>query len=341
LAFKNRILGSQNKQEARMAPHYKTATVFGGTGFIGRQIVRELARRGIVVKVPCRVPERAYELKTAGAVGQIVPVLCNIRDDESLRAAIRGSDYVINCIGILFERGKRQTFKSMHAELPGRIAALCAAEKTQRLVHISALGADRGTSRYARSKLAGEEALLAAFPSATILRPSVVFGEDDNFFNMFAKMAQILPFLPLIGGGHTKFQPVYVGDVADGVMAALAFPAVAPGNPQGRVYELGGPEVLSFREIYARLFSFTQNPRPLVTLPFFLAKIQAAFLSLMPMPLLTPDQVESLKSDNVVTSGALTLANLGVTAKALDMILPLYLTRYRAGGRFGPIKTAA
>lgn len=323
-----------------MAPHYKTATVFGGTGFVGRQVVRELAARGIVVKVATRLPEKAYFLKPCGAVGQVVPVLCRVSDDESLRAAIRGSDYVVNCIGVLFERGKRQKFQVLHADLPGRIAATCAAENVSRLVHISALSADQGTSRYARTKLAGEQAVQAAFPLATILRPSVIFGKDDNFFNMFARLALVLPALPLIGGGKTKFQPVFVGDVADAVMAALEHPAVGLNNPQGRVYELGGPEILSFKDVYERLFSYIRVKPKLISLPFFIAKIQAAFLSLLPVPLLTRDQVESLKTDNVVAPQALNLGDLGVKPTALDTILPTYLERYRPGGRFGFARTS-
>ncbi len=323
-----------------MTQHYTTATVFGGTGFIGRQVVRELAKRGIVVKIATRVPESAYFLKPCGTVGQIVPMACDVRSDESLRQVICGSDYVINCIGVLYERGKRQTFENLHARLPGRIAAICASEGVSRLVHISALGIEISGAAYARSKRAGEEAVIKACPAATILRPSVVFGEDDNFFNMFAKMASILPVLPLIGGGHTKFQPVYVGDVADAVMAVIDYTKDHSGKACAGLYELGGPEVVTLRDIYQRLIAFTGLNPALLPLPFFMAKIQAAFLSLLPKPLLTPDQVEMLKSNAVVSGDFPGLAELGIQPTAMDIILPQYLDRYRPGGRFAQVRQA-
>ncbi|MCB1532271.1 MAG: complex I NDUFA9 subunit family protein [Alphaproteobacteria bacterium] len=313
----------------------KVATVFGGTGFIGTQVVRELAKRGVTVKVATRVPERAYFLKPAGAVGQVVPFACNYGDDSSLAQAVSGSDYVVNCVGILYERGRMRRFNRIHTDLPEVIAQACKKAGVERFVHISALGCDTGTSKYAKSKLAGEKAVLKAYKTATILRPSVVFGEDDDFFNMFAHMARFVPVLPLIGGGETRFQPVFVGDVADAAMAALERPALGDSNPQGNIYELGGPDVLSFKEIYELLFDYTQRPRPLVKLPFWAAKIEAFFLQFLPKPLLTPDQVESLKTDTVVGKKALTLVDLGVNATALRSILPRYLPSYRAGGRFG------
>jgi len=318
-----------------MSQNHKIATVFGGTGFLGTQIVRELANRGVRVKVATRYPERAYFLRPCGAVGQVVPFACDYSDDESLRAVIRGSDYVVNCIGILFERGKKAKFKKIHEELPGRIAKICSEEKTARLAHISALGADQGTSKYAKTKLAGEAQVAESFPAATILRPSVIFGEGDNFFNMFARMASVSPALPLIGGGKTKFQPVYVGDVADAVMAALELPALGEQSPQGKTYELGGPEVLTFKELYQLMFSYTKQSPCLVSLPYGMAKFKALFLGLMPKPLLTMDQVESLKSDNVVAEGAFGLTDLGLNPTSMEMILPHYLERYRPGGRFG------
>ena len=312
-----------------MPNDYKTATVFGGTGFLGTQIVRELAARDYIVKVATRVPERAYFLKPCGAVGQVVPFACNYSDDESLAAAVKGSDVVVNCIGILFESAK-QSFEALHEKLPARIAKAVSAAGVETFVHISALGVEESTSKYAKSKLAGEKALLAAFPNASILRPSVIFGEDDNFFNMFASMAKVLPALPLIGGGQTKFQPVFVGDVADAVMACLESDAA-----KGQIYALGGPEVLSFEEIYKKLFEYTGQERLLLPLPFGAAKVQAFFMGILPNPPLTRDQVESLKYDNVVKSGEKTLADLGVSATNLDLILPQYLMRYRRGGRFG------
>lgn len=307
----------------------KIATVFGGTGFVGRQIVRELAARGVRVKVATRIPESAYFLKPDGAPGQIVPIACNYNDEASIAAALCGSDYVVNCIGILYERGKRRTFQKIHTHLPRVIATMCAHAGVKAFVHISALGVDAGTSKYAKSKLAGEKAVLEVFPKASILRPSVIFGEGDAFFNMFAEMARYIPALPLIGGGKTKFQPVYVGDVADAALAALTHK-----EAQGHIFELGGAEVLSFKEIYARMFKYTQAPRVLINLPYGLAKVEAAFMSLLPRPPLTPDQVESLKSDSVVSGKYPGLAELGIGAHTLDSILPTYLPSYRKGGRF-------
>ncbi len=306
----------------------KIATVFGGTGFVGRQIVRMLAAEGYTVKIATRLPERAYFLQPCGRPGQIVPTLCNYNQNESIAATIKDSAFVVNCVGLLFEK-KKGAFAQMHTALPAFIAKACADAGVKRFVQISALGVDKATSRYAKTKLAGEDAVLTNFPHATILRPSVIFGPGDTFFNMFAKLAGVMPCLPLIGGGKTRFQPVYVGDVATATLAALTRP-----DTQGRIYELGGPEILTFKEIYARLFSYTQRKRTLVSLPFGIAKIQATFLGVLPTPPLTRDQVESLKTDNVVDDKALTLEDLGVTPTALDTVLPTYLARYRPGGRF-------
>lgn len=312
----------------------KTAVVFGGNGFIGKQIVQFLADQGVRIKVITRVPESAYELKPLGNVGQIVATTCDYSDAKALEALVRGADYVVNCIGILFEKGAKRTFERAHVTTPEAIAKACKKENVARLVHISALGVDQNSSKYAQSKLKGEKAVLKAFPQATILRPSVVFGEEDNFFNMFASLARVMPFLPLIGGGHTKFQPVYVCDVAQAAVKALTSHETGKASPLGQIYELGGPEVLSFKEIYTKMFSYTHQPRCLVSLPFGVAKVQASFMALMPTPLLTPDQVESLKSDNVVSEKALGLADLGIEPKGLDLILPTYLEAYRPGGRF-------
>lgn len=311
-----------------MTRNYKTATVFGGTGFVGSLVVRELAKRGIRIKIATRVPESAYFLKPSGSVGQVVPFACNYRDPASIALAISGSDYVVNCIGILAEK-KKGDFTRIHTDLPGEIAKACKNEGVKRFVHISALGIEDSTSRYAQTKLEGEKLLRKNFKTATILRPSVIFGEGDSFFNMFAEMARYLPALPLIGGGWTRFQPVFVGDVADAVMAALEREDT-PGN----TYELGGPEILNFREIYQRLFKFTGRTRPLVKIPFCMAKIQAFFMGAIPNAPLTRDQVESLKTDNVVSQKALNLEDLDIHPTALDLILPLYLETYRAGGRF-------
>lgn len=308
----------------------KTATVFGGTGFIGTQIVRTLAKLGWRVKVASRVPERAFFLRPCGTVGQIVPVACDYTP-ESIAAAVKGSDFVVNCIGILYERGKAK-FKKIHADIPQTIAGACAAQGVERFVHISALACERGTSRYARSKFAGEQAVRAAFPKATILRPSLVFGPEDDFFNKFAELARFLPVFPLIGGGKTLFQPVYAGDVAAAVAAALTLPAAGDKNPEGGIYELAGPERLSFRQIYERLFEETGRARCLLSLPFPLAKVQGAFMALAPSPLLTPDQVESLKTDNIPSGAERTLEDLGIQPTGMAAILPAYLARFRPDG---------
>ncbi len=313
----------------------KIATVFGGTGFVGRQVVRDLAKRGYLVKVGTRVPERAYFLKPCGDVGQVTAIFCDYQDVSSVSAAVRGSDVVVNCIGILYERGKRAKFKALHSELPAVIGAACAKEGVSRFVHISALSVETGRSRYAKTKLAGEEAVRSNFPQVTILRPSVIFGKDDHFFNKFAELSRFVPFLLLIGGGKTKFQPVYVADVADAVMAALERT-----DAQGNIYELGGPEVVSFKEIYERMFVYTGRARAMISVPFWMIKIDAFFLGLLPNPLLTPDQVESLKSDNVVREGALGFADLGLSPTAMDLVLPTYLRSYREGGRFSGVQEA-
>ncbi len=310
------------------------ACVFGGTGFLGRQIVRGLAKQGYTIKVATRVPERAYFLRTAGNVGQIVPFACQYSDDASLAAAVRGCDVVVNCVGILFEKGKN-SFSKVHTELPRRIAKACASKKVARFIHISALGCEISKSKYGKSKLAGEYAIAENYKGATILRPSVVFGVEDGFFNLFARMATILPALPLIGGGVTRFQPVYVGDVADAVIAACAQDSAI-----GQTYEIGGPEIFTFRQLFEKIKTFTGRKPMLISLPWGIAKMQGCLLSILPKPPLTADQVESLKTDNVVSQGAKSLTDLGVTPTAADVILPTYLARYRPGGRFGDKKRA-
>jgi len=312
-----------------MMYHQKIACVFGGTGFIGRQIVRELAARGYQIKVPTRIPESGYFLKPSGAIGQIVPIQCDVHSAESVARVIKGSDVVINCIGILFEKGKRGRFHKIHTEVPALIARVAHDENVSHLVHISALGCDKGLSKYAQSKKKGEEAVLANYPQAVILRPSVVFGVDDDFFNKFAELARYVPFLPLIGGGKTKFQPVYVGDIADATTITLS-----NHNFDGKVIELGGPEILDFKQLMEYLFHYTGRSKKLIKIPFGVAKIQAFFMALLPNPVLTPDQVASLKTDSIVTDDNLTFNDLGIQPKSLELILPTYLERYRAGGRF-------
>ncbi|EWY38050.1 3-beta-hydroxy-delta(5)-steroid dehydrogenase [Skermanella stibiiresistens SB22] len=312
-----------------MSFRYRVATVFGGSGFIGRHLIKRLAKTGTVIRIATRHPSSANFLRTNGAVGQIVPIAVDIRDDASVAAAVRGSDIVINLIGILYESGVN-SFKGTQAEAPARIARAAKAAGAQRFIQISAIGADaKSKSAYARTKAAGEQAVREAFPEATILRPSVVFGPEDGFFNRFAAMARVLPALPLIGGGHTKFQPVYVGDVADAIMKALAS-AEAP----GKTYELGGPRVYTFKELMELVLAETKRKRFLVSVPWSVAEFQGKVLGKLPKPMLTEDQVELLRSDNVVAPGAATLADLGISPTAAEVIIPTYLDRYRIGGRF-------
>lgn len=319
-----------------MSRRNRIATVFGGTGFVGSQIVRELLALGFTVKVATRIPEKAYFLKTGGVVGQVAAVACDY-SEASILNVVKGADYVVNAVGILYEHGKKSTFRGAHVDIPAAIAKACRQEKVQKFIHISALGCDKATSKYGKSKLAGEEDVRAVFPRATILRPSIIFGTDDDFFNRFAELSRYLPFLPLIGGGKTKFQPVYVGDVAD---AAARIISDDVGAYEGRIFHIGGSEVLSFRDIYARLFYYTERKRRLVSLPYGIAKIQAVFLGLLPNPLLTRDQVESLKTDSVVAEGASGLKELGIEPKSLDSVLPAYLSAYRKGGVFAKGRAA-
>jgi uncharacterized protein YbjT (DUF2867 family) len=308
--------------------------VLGGSGFIGRYIVRRLAQRGAVVVVGCRHADNAKFLQPMGDVGQIAVLNLDIADEKLLSAFLAGSDALVNCVGILHEHGS-QTFDLAHRTGPARLARLAREAGIGRFVHFSAIGADsRSTSAYARTKAAGEEAIRDAFPTVTILRPSVVFGPEDQFFNRFAAIAMISPVLPLIGGGHTRFQPVYVGDVADAVVRCLD-----DAQTEGRTYELGGPEIYSMRELLELLLREIRRQRILIDLPFGLAALQARFLSLLPNPPLTPDQVELLKADNIVSPGAMTLQSLGIVPTPIAAILPSYLDRFRRGGWYERGKT--
>jgi uncharacterized protein YbjT (DUF2867 family) len=306
--------------------NHRTA-VLGGSGFIGRYVVKRLAARGDVIAVGCRNAEAAKFLKPMGDVGQIAALNMGIGDENILPAFLAGNSALVNCIGILRERGT-QSFELVHHAGPARLARFAREAGVERFVHISAIGADsRSSSAYARTKAAGEQAVRDAFPTATILRPSVVFGPEDQFFNRFATMAMMSPVLPLIGGGETRFQPVYVGDVADAVVKCLEDPATA-----GRTYELGGPKIYTFREALELALSEIRRNRRFIDLPFGLATFQARLMSILPSPPLTPDQVELLKSDSIVSSGALTLASLGIAPTAAETILPSYLDRFRRGG---------
>jgi NADH dehydrogenase len=313
---------------------HRTA-VLGGSGFIGRYIVKRLAARGDVVPVGCRNAEEAKFLKPMGDVGQVEPLNVAIDDETVLPAFVAGSDALINCVGILQERGA-QTFERVHHTGPALLARIARDAGVERFVHLSAIGADpRSASAYARTKAAGEAAVRDAFPTATILRPSVVFGPEDQFFNRFAAIAIMSPVLPLIGGGDTRFQPVYVGDVADAVIKCLEDPTTA-----GRTYELGGLKIYTLRELLELLLHEIRRQRWFINLPFELAEFQAKLMAILPNPPITPDQVELLKGDNVVSPGALTLATLGIAPTAVEAILPTYLDRFRRGGWYrGPAST--
>lgn len=307
----------------------RRVAVIGASGFIGRYVVKRLAARGDVIAAVMRDVEAGKFLQPMGDVGQIARVRAGIADEKQLAAALAGSDAVVNLAGILYEQGA-QRFETVHHEGARRVGRLAAAAGVRRVVHISALGATAGSlSVYSRSKAAGEAAIADAFPGVTILRPSIVFGPEDDFFNRFGAMAQLLPVLPLIGGGNTRFQPVYVGDVAAAVVAALDDPTTA-----GRIYELGGPQVYAFRELMQIILKETRRKRPLITVPWGIANLQAAVLELLPVPFLTRDQVRLLRSDNVVSPGALTLRDLGIQPTTVEAILPTYMDRYRRGGWF-------
>ncbi|RWP45443.1 complex I NDUFA9 subunit family protein [Mesorhizobium sp.] len=316
----------------------KLVVVFGGSGFVGRHVVRALARRGYRIRVACRRPDLAGHLQPLGNVGQIQPVQANVRVRWSVDRAVQGADHVVNLVAILHESG-RQKFTSVH-EFGARAVAEAARAVGAGLTHISALGADlNAQSDYARTKALGEKAVLETIEDAVILRPSINFGPEDSFFNRFANMARYSPVLPLIGGGQTKFQPVYVGDVAEAVARSV------DGNVQGgRIYELGGPQVLTFKECMQEMLAMIDRKRLLVSVPWWVANMQASILGLLPNPLLTKDQVLQLREHNIVSDAATkenrTLGDLGIQPQSIGSILPSYLWRYRAAGQFQR-KTAA
>jgi uncharacterized protein YbjT (DUF2867 family) len=296
-------------------------------------VVGALARRGWRVRVGVRQPHLAHHLQPLGNVGQIMPVQANVRYPDSLAAACSGADAVVNLVGILYSAGA-QKFDAIHAAGAGAVAEAARGAGARRLVHISAIGADPDSaSHYARSKAEGEARALGAWDQTAIVRPSIVFGPEDTFFNRFAAIARVSPALPLIGGGHTRFQPVYAGDVAEGIARLLTLEVAA-----GRTYEFGGPETFTFRELMEFMLKTIQRRRILVPLPWSLAKMQAAVLQLLPRPLLTMDQVESLKTDNVVSEAAakagLTLDGLGISPQGIEAIVPAYLVRFRRAGQF-------
>jgi len=314
------------------SPYDTLVTVYGGSGFLGRHVVRALAKRNYRIRVAVRRPELAGFLRPLGRVGQIHAVQTNLRHPPSVEMAARDAQVLINLVGILFERG-RQRFDAVHAYGAEQVA-LAANAHGARMVHVSAIGADaNSSSAYARSKANAEHLVLAAQPSTTIMRPSILFGPEDDFFNRFAALARISPALPLVGGGLTRFQPVFVGDVA-GAIADAVDGKTRPGT----VYELGGPDVRTFRELMQFVLTTIERKRLLVSLPFFMARAQATFLQYFPKPVLTPDQVELLRSDNVVsqaaTSEARTLQGLGIDPAPIEAIVPSYLWRFRKTGQF-------
>jgi NADH dehydrogenase len=314
------------------SPYDTLVTVYGGSGFLGRHVVRALAKRNFRIRVAVRRPELAGFLQPLGRVGQIHAVQANLRHAPSVETAARDARILINLVGILFERG-RQRFDAVHTYGAEQVA-LAANAHGARMVHVSAIGADPNSpSAYGRSKANAEQLVLAAQPSTTIMRPSIIFGPEDDFFNRFAALARLSPMLPLIGGGLTRFQPVFVGDVA----AAIA-DAVDGKTRPGTIYELGGPDVRTFRELMQFVLATIERNRLLVSLPFFLARMQAMFLQYLPKPLLTPDQVELLRSDNIVseaaTSEARTLQGLSIEPEPMQAIVPSYLWRFRKAGQF-------
>jgi uncharacterized protein YbjT (DUF2867 family) len=309
-------------------------TVFGGSGFLGRHVVRALANRGYRIRVAVRRPELCGFLRPMGRVGQINTVQANLRYPQSIAVALRDADIAVNLVGILFERGA-QRFDAVQSA-GAEAVALAAKSAGARLVHVSAIGADANSpSRYARSKAEGERRVLAAQPAVTIMRPSIVFGPEDDFFNRFAALARIAPALPLVGGGHTRFQPVFVGDVATAIAKAV------DGETEfGTIYELGGPDVRTFRELMEFVLATIGRRRLLVPVPFDVMKFQAAFAQFLPKPPITPDQVELLKQDNVVSAEARserrTLEGLGILPETVSAIVPSYLWRFRKAGQFSP-----
>lgn len=316
-------------------------TIFGGSGFVGRYIARRMAKEGWRVRVAVRRPNEAGFVRTYGVVGQVEPVLANIRDDASVAAAISGADAVVNCVGILADNG-RNTFDAVQADGAGRVARTAAAEGIERFVQISAIGADaESESDYARTKAAGEDAVLSAIPSAVILRPSIVFGAEDEFFNRFAAMSRVGPILPVVGP-ETKFQPVYVDDVAKAAVMGVL------GGAKPGIYELGGPDVSSFRELMNEMLEVIRRKRLVVGIPFWLAKfmgysfdlLRTLSVGLIKGPI-TADQVENLRRDNVVAGDARTFADLGLAPTSMQVILPDYLWRFRDSGQYSEIKESA
>lgn len=320
----------------------KLVTIYGGSGFVGRYIARRMAQQGWRVRVAVRRPNEALFVKPYGVVGQVEPVFCNIRDDASVRAAMLGADAVVNCVGT-FDAGGKNNFEAVQTESAGRIARIASEEGVARMVHVSALGADATSdSRHLSSKAKGEAEVLAHMPDAVILRPSVVFGTEDSFFNRFATMSMMAPVLPVVGGS-TLFQPVHVDDVAKVAEMGVL------GTASGGVYELGGPDVADFRTLMQGMLQIIRRRRIVMDIPFFAARVLASVLSfvqavtvgLVKNTILTPDQVRSLAYDNTVSEGAKGFADLGIRPVAMETVLPSYLWRFRPSGQYAAIKESA
>lgn len=320
----------------------KLVTIYGGSGFVGRYIARRMAKEGWRVRVAVRRPNEAMHVKPYGAVGQVEPVLCNLRDDNSVAQAMLGADAVVNCVGVLNELG-RNSFDAVQAEGAERIARIAAEQGVDRMVHVSAIGADVDSdSDYSRTKALGEAGVLRHMPDAMILRPSVIFGSEDQFFNRFAGMTRFGPFLPVVGA-DTRFQPVYVDDVARAAVKGVL------GQAPGGIYELGGPDVETFRALMQRMLGVIHRKRIIIGKPFFAARIMAGMLDvakfvsfqLFPNNILTRDQLKNLRRDNVVSAGAKGFAELGIAPEPMDTILPTYLWKFRPNGQYDEIQASA
>ena len=313
-----------------MQNNQKIIAIFGGGGFIGKHLMRQLTNLDYRIKVATRNPYLKGYLKPLGSPGQIELFKTNIFNEEDVKQVLNNCDLVINLVGILNET-KKQKFNQIHSQFPHLLSNLCNEVGVKNLIHISALGVkEKHDSKYMQSKLQGEKNIQKNFKASVILRPSVVFGPEDKFFNTFASIAQFSPILPLIGGGKTKFSPIYVGDVAEAIAKVLEL-----NNSEPKIYELGGPENYSFKELMEILLLEIKKKRFLIPIPFELAKFNSYFLQMMPNPLLTPDQVELLKHNNIVTGDYPKLKDLGISGATIHSILPKYIYRFRTGGQFG------
>ena len=313
-----------------MQNNQKIIAIFGAGGFIGKHLMRELTKLDYRIKVATRSPYLKGYLKTQGNPGQIELFETNIFDLDSIKEVLNNCNFVINLVGILYET-RKQKFDAVHSYFPDLLSKACSELGIEKLIHVSALGIkEKHPSKYMQSKLEGENKIRENFSGSKILRPSVIFGQEDKFFNTFAQIAQFSPMLPLIGGGKTKFAPIYVGDVAKAIVRALEI-----NNSESEIYELGGPKEYSFKELMKILLTEIKKKRFLVSIPWGIARFQSYFLQMLPNPLLTPDQVELLKHSNIVTGNYPTLKDLGITGTEIQNILPKYIYRFRSGGQFG------